>query len=123
MRSIGTEAMRRLREYDWPENVRELDSVLERAVARCRSDVLVPGDLMLGGEPREPAVLGLPARLLELPYAEAKARALALLDASYVRTLLAKTGGNFTRAAALAAMDRANFRRLAKRVREPGDTE
>ncbi len=31
--------------------------------------------------------------------------------------LLAKTAGNLTRAAALAGMDRANFRRLAKRGR------
>jgi DNA-binding NtrC family response regulator len=117
VRAIGTEAMRRLRDHEWPENLRELDGVLERAVARCRSDTLVPGDLALGPELPEPSALHLPSRLLELPYAEAKARALALLDGAYVAALLAKTAGNLTRAAALAGMDRANFRRLTKRGR------
>ncbi len=117
VRAIGTEAMRRLRDHEWPENLRELDGVLERAVARCRSDTLVPGDLALGPELPEPSALHLPSRLLELPYAEAKARALALLDSAYVAALLAKTAGNLTRAAALAGMDRANFRRLTKRGR------
>jgi len=45
IRDISPEAVMRLIRYDWPGNIRELESVIERAVLFCPADVLTPGCL------------------------------------------------------------------------------
>jgi formate hydrogenlyase transcriptional activator len=40
VRELTGDALARLREYDWPGNIRELHNVLERAVILCQSEVL-----------------------------------------------------------------------------------
>ncbi|MGH8146281.1 MAG: sigma-54-dependent transcriptional regulator [Rhodanobacteraceae bacterium] len=40
-------ALTALTDYDFPGNVRELENVLERAIALCENDVIEPADLML----------------------------------------------------------------------------
>lgn len=45
IRDISPEAVLRLIRYDWPGNIRELESVIERAVLFCSGDVLMPGCL------------------------------------------------------------------------------
>jgi two-component system response regulator HydG len=45
IRDISPEAVLRLVRYDWPGNIRELESVIERAVLFCPGDVLMPGCL------------------------------------------------------------------------------
>jgi two-component system response regulator AtoC len=45
IRDISPEAVLRLIRYDWPGNIRELESVIERAVLFCSGDVLTPGCL------------------------------------------------------------------------------
>jgi two-component system response regulator HydG len=60
---ITPEAMRLLRRYQWPGNIRELENVLERALVMCRARILDVGDLeahftpelhTAGGAPRIP---------------------------------------------------------------------
>src|SRR5438094_79059 len=58
MTQVSDEAMRRLTDYSWPGNIRELQNVIERAV------ILSPGStLVLAEELRAPAHLGAPAPL------------------------------------------------------------
>jgi DNA-binding NtrC family response regulator len=45
IRDISPEAVLRLIRYDWPGNIRELESVIERAVLFCPGEVLTPGCL------------------------------------------------------------------------------
>jgi DNA-binding NtrC family response regulator len=45
IRDISADAVMRLVRYDWPGNIRELESVIERAVLFCPDDVLMPGCL------------------------------------------------------------------------------
>ena len=45
IREISPQAVLRLIRYDWPGNIRELESVIERAVLFCPGDVLMPGCL------------------------------------------------------------------------------
>ena len=45
IRDISPAALARLLRYDWPGNIRELESVIERAVLFCPGDVLLPGCL------------------------------------------------------------------------------
>jgi two-component system response regulator PilR (NtrC family) len=40
-------ALKALNDYDFPGNVRELENVLERAIALCENDLIEPPDLML----------------------------------------------------------------------------
>lgn len=42
IRDISPETVSCLMRYDWPGNIRELESVIERAVLFCRGDVLMP---------------------------------------------------------------------------------
>ncbi len=45
VREVNPEAMTRLREYSWPGNLRELQSVLKQALLRASGTVLLPGML------------------------------------------------------------------------------
>ena len=124
IRRIGPEALRALRDHAWPGNVGELRSAIEHAVVMARGDAILPTDLPLDrsedvedGDPRAPRIVA--SSLLDLPYAEAKERALLDFDGAYVEQAMKRTGGNVSEAARLAGMDRSNFRRVLKKVREP----
>lgn len=126
MQRISPEALRLLRDHPWPGNVRELEHAMERAVAMSRGDAVLPGDLaFLGetprevddeGEEREVSSVALPGSLLELPFAEAKLRAVAAFEQHYVSESLRRAGGNVSEAARLAGLDRSNFRRILKKA-------
>jgi DNA-binding NtrC family response regulator len=45
IREISPETVVRLIRYDWPGNIRELESVIERAVLFCQGDILRPSSL------------------------------------------------------------------------------
>ncbi|MFT3768330.1 MAG: sigma-54 dependent transcriptional regulator [Minicystis sp.] len=115
IRRIGVEALRRLREHAWPGNVRELSAVIEHAVVMAKGDAILPLDLPIaepnaagdddddGEAPPATAIAG--ADVLELPYAEAKDRAVDVFDRAYVGRLMKRAGGNVSEAARLAGMD------------------
>ncbi len=44
---LKPDALQALADYDFPGNVRELENILERAVALCEHGVIEVGDLML----------------------------------------------------------------------------
>jgi two-component system response regulator PilR (NtrC family) len=44
-------ALKALNDYDFPGNVRELENVLERAIALCENGLIEPPDLMLEPTP------------------------------------------------------------------------
>ncbi|AGA31237.1 sigma-54-dependent transcriptional regulator [Singulisphaera acidiphila] len=52
LREITPEAMKKLREYSWPGNIRELQSVLKQAMLRSTGPVLVPEFLPDLGPPK-----------------------------------------------------------------------
>ena len=112
---LSDEALQRLQGYDFPGNVRELENVLERALALATEDEIQPGDLRLGptqtpaaagGEGEEPATAGLPLQ-----------ERLDLLERQAILDALAQTRYNRTAAAKLLGI---TFRALRYRMERLG---
>ncbi len=121
VRGVDDEAMAALERYRWPGNVRELQNVIERACALADTETICRRDLpdhVLGlGEvplPVPPAGTdaALPESGTDLTLKDAKERWMAVLEASYLRDLLARNDGNISAAAKAAGIDRKTFHRL-----------
>lgn len=111
IRAITPEALRCLRRYDYPGNVRELASIVERAVTFCRGTEIGEADL--------------PDRLLAGPVAASGADALwggsehlptlAHVEDRYIRHVLERVAGNKRQAARLLGIGRRTlYRRLGE---------
>ncbi len=119
--AFDDEAMAALEAYRWPGNVRELQNVVERACALTDGDRVTHRDLPdhvlqregppLGRAPAASAA-GLPDAAADLPLKDAKERWMQVLEASYLRDLLGRHGGNVSAAAKAAGIDRKTFHRL-----------
>ncbi len=127
VKRIAPEAMHRLETHNWPGNVRELENAIEHAVVFCKDRMITVGDLPSSRDPapltsssaepsRNEASFGGAEGLVDLPYREAKQRALSSFEASYFTALLDRAGGNVSEAARQAGLDRSNFRRAARRA-------
>jgi two-component system response regulator AtoC len=110
-----TEALERLSGHGWPGNVRELENAVERAVAVSSGDRLRVADLPaeIAAAPRVAAVD--PAALAKLPYREAVDEARDRASRDYLVALLAEFGGNVTRAAERAGLERESLHRLLRK--------
>jgi len=108
------EGLRRLAGYAWPGNVRELGNAVERAVAVAAGPRIGPADLPaeVGAAAPGPAD---PATLARLPFKEAVAEARDRISRDYLVALLAEFGGNVTRAAERAGMERESLHRLLRK--------
>jgi two-component system, NtrC family, response regulator HydG len=121
---IDDSAMAALEAYSLPGNVRELQNIIERACALAEGETITRRDLpdhvlvphvatahasALGSLPVRAEVLTAAA---ELPLKDAKERWLQVLEASYLRDLLDRHGGNISAAAKSAGIDRKTFHRL-----------
>jgi len=112
---FSADAMRILCEHEWPGNVRELQNVVERVVSLCgpgqeigKEDL--PEELVFGDPGR--AARGLPMVSTEQPFHDAKAEAVSAFEKEYLRTLLEQNGGNISRAARQAGIDRKTIHRM-----------
>ncbi|MBI2896418.1 MAG: sigma-54-dependent Fis family transcriptional regulator [Deltaproteobacteria bacterium] len=111
---VTPEALEAIVSHRWPGNVRELENALQRAVILARGDAvtldtLPPAVRSRGGTARRGAPVG------ELPYAKAREDVITSFEREYFEAILSKTGGNVAEAARLSGLDRANFRRVARR--------
>jgi DNA-binding NtrC family response regulator len=104
-------ALARLVEYHWPGNIRELESVIHRALILSTSCVLRAEDLDIRGigaaEPARPDY-----RASDEQFRQAKERAIYHFETSYLRDLLTRHRGNVSRAARAAGTDRRALQRL-----------
>ena len=116
IRGLDDAALAALEAYRWPGNVRELQNVVERACALAEGEVVTPADLpdhvVHGARLTAPAVPGLDVRAGAGGLKEAKEQWMAVLEASYLRDLLDRHGGNVSAAAKAAGIDRKTFHRL-----------
>ena len=121
--SFSDEARTALLTHDWPGNVRELENAIARGVVLC------PGaEIQVSHLP--PGIGGVMAAsdveaqsLAHLPYAQAKKTALVAFERSYLAAKLAASGGNISKAAREAGVDRSNFKRLLREYGVSGEGE
>jgi len=116
-RSIVPAAVERLKECSWKGNARELENVLERALALSDSDELGIEDLPLGsaGSPQENS--GTDAAL----HCAARDRlSLRELEERYIDEVLGLTNGNKVQAAKILGIDRKTLYRRAERRKHTG---
>jgi two-component system, NtrC family, response regulator GlrR len=105
---LSADAIRRLTEYAWPGNIRELQSVIQRAFVLGDGPVLDAYSIDLPDSAPLPAAL---SSVSSLPIADAVYE----FERQYLASLLSRHNGNVTRAAEAAGKDRRTFQRLLRR--------
>jgi DNA-binding NtrC family response regulator len=110
---ISLEAMQALMACEFPGNVRELENIIERGVIFCRGHSLTVADLQMEPVPA-PALPLNQDQMAEMPFREAKERAIQYFHSQYIRRLLEQHGGNISRAADAAGIQRQYLHRLIK---------
>ncbi|MBZ0254305.1 MAG: sigma-54-dependent Fis family transcriptional regulator, partial [Candidatus Methylomirabilis sp.] len=112
---LAAEALAALMRYDWPGNIRELENVIVRALVVTDAE-RIPLDAL----PSE--VVATPQRgtsqggVTALSYREAIGFARDRAARDYLTALLDECGGNVTRAAERARIERESMHRLLKRL-------
>jgi transcriptional regulator with GAF, ATPase, and Fis domain len=113
------EAARRLTEFDWPGNVRQLRNVVERAVILCERETIGVGDMPLLGDLGEiTALVGFVPDTndaLKQIKKQIRQKAVGRVERAFVLNALARSDWNVTRAAETAGMQRTNFHSLMKK--------
>jgi two-component system response regulator PilR (NtrC family) len=114
---ISRGAMELLTAYDWPGNIRELENVLERAVAFEATPTILPDSLpaAIRGEALR-AAAGAPAGADTLPEAGFDLEAhVKEIEMSYIAEALKRAGGVQVKAAELLGMSFRSFRYYVKK--------
>ena len=109
---IADDARARLRSYDWPGNIRELENCIERAAILCNNSRIEAADLHLGAETsssRLSEVLDLSGTL-----AEASERAMRNVERTKIAEALARTDSKNEAAELLGISPRT----LASKIKE-----
>ena len=110
IRQVSPKVLDQMLAYHWPGNIRELENILERAVVKCRGEVIENVDL--------PAP---PQRIVDLHYAGNGARDISLKqwlsssEKDYLRSLLIKYKGSISSTAKEAKVDNKTLYRKMRR--------
>ncbi len=94
---VSPRALKALKEYDWPGNIRELENTVERAVVLSQGDGIELEDLMYHGIGAGPAALS---------SLSGNSKTLADMEKEYIKAVLKAQFGNKTRAAEILGIDR-----------------
>jgi DNA-binding NtrC family response regulator len=113
------EVSRRLTEYSWPGNVRQLRNAIERAVILCDRDRVSLRDFpdLRELEEIEDLIENIPATNEELKRVKKQVRdkAISKVEKNFILNALEKFDWNVTRAAKHVGMQRSNFHNLMKK--------
>ena len=119
LKGFDAAAERRLADYDWPGNVRQLRNVIERAVIICESDRLTTADLGLPEAAAAPRDSGsrTPRTKDDLKRLKREIRRNAVdeVEKNFLLQALAQNGWNITRASKATGLQRTNFQTLLKK--------
>jgi transcriptional regulator with PAS, ATPase and Fis domain len=103
-----------LRSRPWRGNVRELQNVIEHVAVLAEPDqVIQPNDIPVYDDGAEwPAESTVPSAVMDEAYHPAKDRVVAQFEKEYLTRLVSRAGGNMSKAARLASIDRTTLYRL-----------
>jgi DNA-binding NtrC family response regulator len=116
--TLGKDAIDALKSHPWPGNVRELQNVIEHAVVLLEPDgEMRTEDLpfLSMPAPAEDHSLGTDLSGADASYYDARDRLLAKFDRQFLTRAIAHAGGNLSKAARRAGIDRTTFYRLMDR--------
>jgi len=111
---ISHEAMALLMEHEWPGNIRELENVLERAVALEATPTILPDSLPPGIRGSLPSAGGTPLEALPESGFDLEAH-VKEIEMSYIAEALKRAGGVQVKAAELLGMSFRSFRYYVKK--------
>ena len=115
-RELSEPARRALLAYDWPGNVRELRNAIERAVVLAEDEQIQLGDLPAAiagaATPLRPA----DAALAELSWEDARERALAGFERSFLTAALERHGNNVSATARALGLHRQSLQKMLRRL-------
>ncbi len=118
LKQLHAEGLAFIQRYRWPGNVRELENIIHR-------EFLMSDDTELRLRESCEALMGTVVLQAdsdgtEAPFRDAKANAVAEFERSYVRAMLARTGGNISQAARLSKQERSAFGKLVRKYKLGG---
>jgi len=125
---LSEESIQFLRTRPWHGNVRELQNVIEHVAVLVEPDqVIRPDDIPLYDDPaanQSHAERALALAVPDEPYHSAKDRIIAQFEKDYLGQLVTRAGGNMSKAARLAGVDRTTLYRLMDKhqvIRDEGE--
>jgi DNA-binding NtrC family response regulator len=111
---ITSEVVKTLTQYSFPGNVRELENIIERAVALEQAEVLsmqsMPSGLL---NVESSQTVDIP--ILAKEFSSAKKIIIETFEKKFISQKLIETRGNVSEAARIADIDRQSFQRLMKK--------
>src|SRR5438094_1807377 len=116
--TLSNAAIWALRAHSWPANVRELQNVMEHAVVLLEPGADVgPEDIPFVSDQKVDVELAAEAEDVnaDAGYYAARGRLLAKFDRRYLTRVVLRAGGNLSKAARMARVDRTTFYRLMER--------
>jgi transcriptional regulator with PAS, ATPase and Fis domain len=114
---LSDEAIAFLKGLPWKGNVRELQNVIEHvAVLADPGHVIEPADIPIQDDSHEmPAETAAPLASADEAYHLGKDRIIAQFEKGYLTRLITRSGGNMSKAARLAKVDRTTLYRLMEK--------
>lgn len=123
VKGISPEVEEEFYQYNWPGNIRELENVIERAIALTNEDI-IPLHVILPFVKKEGGNEIFCDKLLSLPYKEARKKSLDAFNIKYVTNVLNKNNGNVTNAAKEIEIERQYLQRILKKYNiKPGQSK
>ncbi len=113
-KKMSEQARRYLITRKWSGNVRELQNAIKRALIFSKGDELLPDDFDCALGMLPPGDGG-SEELCDLTYREAKEKIVEKFTVRYMTSLLEQTGGNVSRAAKKAGIERQSMQQLLKK--------
>jgi transcriptional regulator with PAS, ATPase and Fis domain len=116
VKSISPEASQILQQYDYPGNVRELENIIERALAICSGPAIERQHLPLNLTQSR----GLEKSHNTTPRKNPTVKSLQENERDYIIHILKSVNGNKTQAAKLMGIDRVSLWRKLNKYKEEG---
>jgi transcriptional regulator with GAF, ATPase, and Fis domain len=116
---VGGDVLELFKSYRWPGNVRELANVVERAIPFTDGSVItldaLPEALRSPQAPRGGGARSVVRADPSMPFKDAKEQLIDAFERQYLLDLIERHGGNVSKAARAAHMDRKSITRLLKK--------